>query len=102
MARQLGRPSGWFGRLVMGRFLNRKTAAHNEMVRQELAVVPGDRVLEVGFGGAALLERLSAEVPPGLVAGVELSDEMLEQAKRRLHEAIAAGNVVLEHGSVEA
>ncbi len=102
MARQLGRPSGWFGRHVMGRFLNRKTAAHNEMVRQELAVVPGDRVLEVGFGGAALLERLSAEVSPGIVAGVELSDEMLEQAKRRLHEAIAAGSVVLEHGSVEA
>jgi ubiquinone/menaquinone biosynthesis C-methylase UbiE len=86
----------------MGRFLNRKTAAHNEVVRQALAVVSGDRVLEVGFGGAALLERLSTEVSPGFVAGVEISDEMLELAKRRLRKAIAAGHVVLRRGSVEA
>ncbi len=102
IAKQLGRPSGWFGRYVMGRFLNRKTAAHNEMVRQELAPAPGDRVLEVGFGGAALLERLSAEVSNGSVAGVEISDEMLALARKRLRGPIAAGRVVLTRGSVEA
>ena len=102
IAKQLGRPSGWFGRYVMGRFLNRKTAAHNEMVRQELAPAPGDRVLEVGFGGAALLERLSAEASNGSVAGVEISDEMLALARKRLRGPIAAGRVVLTRGSVEA
>ena len=102
IARQLGRPSGWFGRYVMGRFLNRKTAAHNELVRRELEVAPGDRVLEVGFGGAALLERLSAEVKEGSVVGVEISDEMLALARKRLREPIAAGRVALNRGSVEA
>jgi arsenite methyltransferase len=102
IARQLGRPSGWFGRYVMGRFLNRKTAAHNEVVRQELAVAPEDRVLEVGFGGAALLERLSAEVSHGHVVGVEISDEMLALGRKRLRGPIAAGRVVLRRGSVEA
>jgi arsenite methyltransferase len=101
IARQLGRPSGWFGRYVMGRFLNRKTAAHNEVVRQELAVAPGDRVLEVGFGGAALLERLSAEVSHGCVVGVEISDEMLALGRKRLRKPLAAGRVVLRQGSVE-
>ena len=102
MARQLGRPSGRFGRYVMGRFLNRTTAAHNEVVRQELAVAPGDRVLEVGFGGAALLERLCAEASPGSVAGVEVSDEMLALATTRLREPIGAGRAVLKRGNVEA
>jgi arsenite methyltransferase len=102
IARQLGRPSGWFGRHVMGRFLNRKTAAHNEVVRQELAVAPADRVLEVGFGGAALLERLSAEASQGLVVGVEISEEMLALASKRLREPIAVGRVVLKRGSIEA
>ncbi len=102
IAKQLGRPSGWFGRHVMGRFLNRKTAAHNEVVRQGLAVAAGDRVLEVGFGGAALLERLSAEVSHGCVAGVEISDEMLALARKRLRPQIAAGHVDLRKGSVEA
>jgi arsenite methyltransferase len=102
MARQLGRPSGWFGRYVMGRLLNRKTALHNELVRLELAVAPGDRVLEVGFGGAALLERLGNEATSGLVAGVEVSDEMLALATKRLRNAITAGRVVLKRGSIEA
>lgn len=100
-AGQLGLPSGWFGRHVMGRFLNQSTAVHNEVVRQELAVTPGDRVLEVGFGGAALLERLCAEASQGSVAGVELSDEMLEVATKRLQKQIAAGRVVLKRGNVE-
>jgi hypothetical protein len=38
LARQLARPSGPFGRDVMGRFLNRTTADHNALVLEELAV----------------------------------------------------------------
>jgi len=102
IARQLGRPSGRFGRYVMGPFLNRTTAAHNEVVRQELAVAAGERVLEVGFGGAALLERLCTEASQACVAGVEVSDEMLALAARRLRGPIGAGRVVLKRGSVEA
>jgi ubiquinone/menaquinone biosynthesis C-methylase UbiE len=86
----------------MGRFLNRKTAAHNELVRQEQAVVSSDRVLEVGFGGAALLERLGEEVTSGFVAGVEVSEEMLALAARRLRRAIATGRVGVKRGSIEA
>lgn len=102
MAKQLGHPSGWFGRYVMGRFLNRTTAVHNGLVRRELAVCPGDRVLEVGFGGAALLERLGREAAPGLAAGVEISEEMLARAAKRLRKAIAAGCIVLKRGSAGA
>lgn len=102
MARQLARPSGWFGRHVMGRFLNLKTAAHNDMVRRELGVAPSDRVLEIGFGGAALLEQLGADARDGTAVGVEVSDEMLASGNKRLRKLIATGRVVLKRASVEA
>ena len=102
MARQLARPSGWFGRHVMGRFLNRKTAAHNDMVRRELGVAPSDRVLEIGFGGAALLEQLGTEARDGTAVGVEVSDEMLASGNKRLRKLVATGRVVLKQASAEA
>lgn len=102
IAKQLARPSGWFGRYVVGRTMNRATLAHNELVRQELAVIAEDRVLEVGFGGAGLLEKMCAEASRGLVAGVEVSEAMLALAAKRLRKQIAAGRVVLKRAGVEA
>jgi len=102
LAKQLERPSGWFGRYVMGRVLNRTTAAHNDLVRQELAIGPEDRVLEIGFGGAALLAKLCREASGGSVTGVEVSDEMLALAAKRFRNAIASGRMTLKRASVEA
>ncbi len=102
IARQLALPSGTFGRYVTSRLLNRMNAANNELVRQELAIGPADRVLEVGFGGAILLEKLCGEDSLGCVSGVEVSQEMLTLAGKRLRGAIAAGRLVLKRGSVEA
>jgi hypothetical protein len=60
LARQLAHPSGFFGRQVISRFMNRSTAGHNAMVLEDLEVGPASRVLEVGFGGAARQARDSA------------------------------------------
>ncbi len=102
IARQLALPSGTFGRYVTSRLLNRMNAAHNELVRQELAVDPGDRVLEVGFGGATLLSKLCGEVSAGCVAGVEVSAEMIALAGKRLRDAVATGRLVLKRGSIDS
>jgi arsenite methyltransferase len=99
LARQLMLPSGLFGRHVMGRLLNRMTAAHCAMVLEDLAVGPRDRVLEVGFGGAALLEQLCHEASAGFVAGAELSEEMLAVARLRLGRWIQAGRLDIQRGS---
>ena len=100
--RQLGHPSGLMGRHVMGRLLNRVNAPMNAMVLEALQVRTGDRVLEVGFGGAALLEDIAAQASDGFVAGVELSEEMLEAASKRLRPSVDAGLIELRQGAVDS
>ena len=102
LARQLERPSGLFGRFVMGRFLNRTTADHNAMVLEDLAVESTSRVLEVGFGGAALLERLCQKASGGFVAGLDVSEEMLAMARAKLSGQVESGRLEVLQGSVEA
>ena len=58
-------------------------ASIQETLRR-LHVAPGDRVLDVGCGTGALLEALSLAAPRAKLAGVDLSEEMLEVARRRL------------------
>ncbi len=102
LARQLARPSGLLGRYVMGRFLNRTTADHNAMVLEDLAVEPKSRVLEVGFGGAALLENLCQKASRGFVAGLEVSEDMLAAARARLRRQIESGRLDVRQGSVDS
>jgi ubiquinone/menaquinone biosynthesis C-methylase UbiE len=54
----------------------------NRLALAELEVQPGDRVLEVGFGGGALIAEI-LEAGAGHVTGVDVSDAMVERARRR-------------------
>jgi ubiquinone/menaquinone biosynthesis C-methylase UbiE len=67
-----------------------------------LDVQPCDRVLEVGFGPGVGIELLASLVSSGLIAGVDYSEEMLEQATFRNAEAIKIGRVEVRRGSVES
>ena len=102
LAAQLARPTGLFGRYVMSPFLNRMNAVHHSMVLEDLALLPTSQVLEIGFGGAALLERLCRAAPEGHVAGLEISEEMVEMARRRLRQWVDANLLALSVGSVES
>ncbi len=67
-----------------------------------LDVQPSDSVLEIGFGpgvGFALLARAASS---GWVAGIDPSEEMVEQARARNATAIHTGRVELRRGSVES
>jgi ubiquinone/menaquinone biosynthesis C-methylase UbiE len=101
LARQLAHPRGFLGRFVMGRFLDRTTADHTALVFDDLQVAQASRVLEVGVGGGALLERLCAAASSGFVAGVEVSREMLARARSRLRRDIDAGRLEVVEASVE-
>ena len=66
----------------------------NTSTLDALAIRRDDRILEIGFGGGALLEAiLLAE--PDFVAGVEISDLALTETKRRLASVIASGRLEL-------
>jgi len=99
LATQWARPSGLFGRFVMGRFLNRTTADHNAMVLEDLAVESTSRVLEVGFGGAALLERLCQKASGGFVAGLDRHGFTAHSPDELKSALVAAG---FRHGSLRS
>jgi SAM-dependent methyltransferase len=100
---QFGRPSGLAGRaagaLMAHRSSNRR---RNAWVVSVLEVRPDDRVLEIGFGpGLAILE-LSRLAHEGYVCGIDHSELMLRQARRRSADGIRRGVVDLRLGSVDA
>ncbi|PDT68553.1 SAM-dependent methyltransferase [Bradyrhizobium sp. C9] len=79
----------------------RMNADCGEWVTERLEVEPDDRVLEIGFGPGVVIQRLSKLVPAGRVAGVDLSQEMVQQARSRNAAAVQDGRLDLRLGSVE-
>jgi ubiquinone/menaquinone biosynthesis C-methylase UbiE len=66
----------------------------------ELASVrPGEDVLEVATGTGVQLVRLAGANPGGRTVGVEISEGMLAQTRRRLEDAGLAGEVEVIEGS---
>ena len=84
IARQLARPHGLFGKLVMGRLLDRANADDNRLVLGTLDPDPNARILEIGFGGGALLFRIADMLDGSPIDGVDLSMEMLAVARQRV------------------
>ena len=66
-----------------------------------LGVEPTDRVLEIGFGPGIAIRELSRRATHGLVCGVDHSEVMVRQARRRNRDAVRAGRVDLRCGSAE-
>lgn len=65
--------------------------------RCSLLLAAGDSVLDVGCGTGVLLAELAREIPGVRLAGIDLSNEMLEVARRRL-----GTDVELKEASAEA
>jgi ubiquinone/menaquinone biosynthesis C-methylase UbiE len=101
LARQLSRPSGLLGEL-MGRVMTRRNRRLIEWTLELLDIHPTDNVLEVGFGTGVSIQLAVDHASQGWVAGIELSETMLEEAKRLNAAAIAAGRVELRQGNANS
>ncbi len=101
LGRQLGHPRGPLGSIV-ARLLRRRNAPLNLWMVELLHVAPGDRVLEVGFGPGVALAALLARTTEGFVAGVDVSESMVRQARSRYAAAIAAGRLDIRHGDADS
>lgn len=99
---QFGNPSGpvgWLaGQVMAGRPSNR---LRNRWTVDLMALEPGHRVLEVGYGPGFALELVSPLVPDGLVSGIDRSELMHNMATARNRDAVAAGRLTLAVGDVE-
>lgn len=77
--------------LLLAPLWNRRNAALNDAALGALTLSADDRVLEVGFGGGYLLERMATVATRGLVAGVDVSPGMVRRCRRRFGAALKAG-----------
>lgn len=98
ISRQLAHPTGLFGR-IMGRFMNRNNARINAFALQQLGLEPSDRVLEIGFGGGALLPDLIRGA--AFVAGVDRSVDVVNWANARYSAYVESGQAGFREGSAE-
>jgi ubiquinone/menaquinone biosynthesis C-methylase UbiE len=99
---QFGRPTGLLGGaaglLMAHRSSNRK---RNEWAVSLLGVRPDDRVLEIGTGPGLAIRELSRIARAGYVCGIDHSEVMLRQARRRNADGLRRGIVDLRLGSVD-
>jgi ubiquinone/menaquinone biosynthesis C-methylase UbiE len=89
---------GRFGGIIMAR----TNADCGAWVADLLEIGPRDSVLEVGFGPGVIIHRLSKLASEGHVAGIDPSEEMVEQARARNVIDMKGGLVDLRRGSVDS
>jgi SAM-dependent methyltransferase len=87
LARQFARPSALLGRLWIAPWLDRISRAMNRLALEQLAPARDERILEVGFGGGALLRDMLA-VTSADMFGADVSSAAVARARRRFrHDA---------------
>jgi SAM-dependent methyltransferase len=91
----IGHVAGW----VMGR--RSSNVARNRWAVQLLDVQPTDHVIELGCGPGVAIAALATRTVRGLVVGVDHSQVMIRQARRRNRAAVRAGRVRLIHTPVQ-
>lgn len=98
---QFRRPHGFGGR-VAGLLMSVKNKAMGRAVLDALPPAPGARVLEIGFGPGVVLGALARRRDIALVAGIDPSELMLGQARRRCRHAAKDGRLDLRLGVAES
>ncbi|OIQ95090.1 putative S-adenosylmethionine-dependent methyltransferase [mine drainage metagenome] len=92
---QLRHPRGWPGRLI-GHVMRLANHRPNRLAVDALELVPGQHVLELGCGPGAAVARMAAR--GARVTGIDQSEAMLAQARRRNRRHVVAGQVALRLG----
>ncbi len=102
LVRQFGKPSGLLG--TIAGLIMRVRPSNRERNMRTLALLdirPEDHVLEVGFGPGLSIERAAELASRGKVVGIDHSQLMFRQARRRNAKAIGAARVELLLESAE-
>ena len=100
--RQFHNPTGLGGHIagwVMGH--RSSNVQRNRWAVELLDVQPADHVLELGCGPGVAVAALAGRATRGLVVGVDRSEVVIRQARRRNAAAIKQGRVRLIHSPVE-
>ncbi len=86
----------------MGRCLAIANAWMADVAAQMLQLVPGSRVLEVGFGPGVAIQMICRDMTDTTVGGIDPSEVMLRQATQRNRSAVRRGQVDLRLGTASS
>lgn len=98
LAQQASKPSGLFGRYIVGPMLIRANIAINKLVQHALALKKTDYVLEIGYGPGHLIKQIAGVAVKGKVIGLDYSPTMYNQACRINSKGLINGHVELHIG----
>lgn len=100
---QFKQPHGLLGQLAGYIMAHRSSnIERNQWTLDLLSLKPTDYLLEVGYGPGIAIEKAAHIITEGLIVGIDFSDTMLHQAKKRNTLAIQGGSVKLYLGEIEA
>jgi ubiquinone/menaquinone biosynthesis C-methylase UbiE len=74
----------------------------NSLTLEMLQLQPDDTVLEIGFGGGYLIERMASIVTRGRITGVDFSNDVVEFCRKRFGTLIQTGRIDLHCASAES
>src|SRR5258708_36419580 len=95
-ATQLGNPRGLLGILIGRVIFTRGNTSINRWIVQLLDIQPSDRILEVGCGPGLAIQGFAAHATQGLVAGIDASTLMVQEARKRNATAVGTGRVQIQ------
>jgi len=98
---QARKPSGWFGKITG----HSMAWGHKPLIKWAIALMdvqPADHVLDVGCGSGVAIKLIAQIAVEGFVAGIDYSEEMVQQARKRNAAAVRAGRVEIKRGDVAA
>ncbi len=96
IAEQSSNPRGWFGKIV-AKIMARETAGENDAAIDFMSMAPRDRILDFGCGHGQSFRRISRIASQSqLIAGVDQSEVMVTEARRRNQDLIQNGLLKME------
>jgi len=100
MAKQLRRPSGLLANLT-GNQMNISNDSLYKLVISQLELKEGEHLLEIGFGNGKFFPELYENAGRILISGVDLSNEMVNQAIKKNLSLFESGRLRVHVGSSE-
>jgi SAM-dependent methyltransferase len=100
IARNLRQPKGLFGKII-GLLMNKGNDYMNRYTLQLLNPQVDDHILEIGFGNGKYIAETAKITLNGFVAGVDYSETMVNQARKRNKALIDQGIVDIRLGEVD-